>query len=304
VQEKFLTSLTEAQTTALAHDWQFWARDKQRLPTADFFVWLILAGRGFGKTRTGAETVRLWAKDNAYVNLIGATADDARDIMIEGESGILAICPDGERPDYVASKRQLKWPNGSISLIFTADEPERLRGKQHYKVWADELGSWRYPEAWEQAMLGLRLGEKPQAIVTTTPRPTKLLIDLINDKRNVVTVGTTYENRANLAGGFFDYVISKYEGTRLGRQELNAELLTDLPGALWKREQIDASRVTRAPSMTRVVIGVDPMGSVKSERAETGIIGVGIAGEDLYTLGDYSIHGLPDDWGRAVVTAY
>ena len=174
-QQTFLANLTEAEAEILAHDWQFWARPKQQLPERDFFVWIILAGRGFGKTRTGGETVRRWVKDNAYVNLIGATADDARDIMIEGESGILAICPPDERPEYIASKRRLEWPNGAISLIFTADEPERLRGKQHYKVWADELGSWRYPEAWEQAMLGLRLGDKPQAVVTTTPKPTKLI---------------------------------------------------------------------------------------------------------------------------------
>jgi len=266
-------------------------------------VWVILAGRGFGKTRTGAETTRLWVRDNAYVNLIGATADDARDIMIEGESGILAICPPSERPDYVASKRQLQWPNGAISLIFTADEPERLRGKQHYKLWADELGSWRYPEAWEQAMLGLRLGDKPQAIVTTTPKHTKLMMMLVQDKRNIVTTGSTYENRANLAGGFFDYVISKYEGTRLGRQELNAELLTDSPGALWKRDQLDKCRVVKAPeNLSRVVVGVDP--TATSTGDEAGIITSGVFGNEYYTLADDSMHGSPEAWANAAVTAY
>jgi phage terminase large subunit-like protein len=303
VREAFLSSLTPSQLESLAHDWTFWARDKQRLPDADFFVWVILAGRGFGKTRTGGETVRTWVKNNAYVNLIGATADDARDIMIEGESGILAICPSAERPEYVASKRQLKWPNGSISLIFTADEPERLRGKQHYKVWADELGSWRYPEAWEQAMLGLRLGDKPQAVVTTTPKPTKLLLALIADKRNLVTTGSTYENRANLASGFFDYVISKYEGTRLGRQELNAELLTDSPGALWKRERIDKDRVYKTPeTLNRVIVGVDP--TATSGGDEAGIITDALSGKDYYTLADDSTHGSPQTWATAAVTAY
>jgi phage terminase large subunit-like protein len=297
----------------LYYDWQFWARDKQRLPEQPFFVWLILAGRGFGKTRTGAETVRYWIKDNAYVNLVGATADDARDIMIEGESGILAICPKDERPDYVSSKRRLEWPNGAISLIFTADEPERLRGKQHYKIWADELGAWRYPEAWEQTMFGLRLGTNPQGVVTTTPKPTKLLLELMKDKRNIVTTGTTYENRANLAEGFFGYVISKYEGTRLGKQELNAEMLTDVPGALWRRSSvteqgvtyygIDDSRVLKAPEdLTRIVVGVDPTASSTGD--EAGIITVGRTGNEYYTLSDDSRHGSPEAWAQAAITAY
>ena len=303
MREAFLNQLTAKEIEALAYDWTFWARDKQRLPDKSFFIWLILAGRGFGKTRTGAETVRHWVKDNAYVNLIGATADDARDIMIEGESGILAVCPQNERPLYVPSKRRLEWQNGATSLIFTADEPERLRGKQHYKVWADEVGAWRYPEAWDQTMMGLRLGKLPQGIVTTTPKPTKLILELIKDKRNVVTIGTTYENRANLAQGFFEYVISKYEGTRLGRQELNAELLTDVPGALWNRAKIDESRVVKAPdNLTRVVVGVDP--SATSGGAEAGIITAGRKGIDYYTLSDDSVQGSPETWAQAAITAY
>lgn len=284
------------------YNWLENARDKQTLPNIDFFVWLILAGRGFGKTRTGAETVRQWIKSNSIVNLIGATADDARDIMIEGESGILAVCPPDERPLYVSSKRRLEWPNGAISLIFTADEPERLRGKQAMKIWADELASWRYPEAWTQAMMGLRLGDKPQAIVTTTPRPTKAIIELINDRRNIVTTGTTYENRDNLAQGYFDYVISKYEGTRLGRQELNAELLMDNPGALWKRDDIDKARVIQSPALDRVVVGVDPSATAGGD--EAGIITAGRTGDDYYTIADDSVQGSPQVWAKAAVTAY
>lgn len=303
MREQFLNDLTDNELESLRYDWQFWARDKQHVPDRQFFIWLILAGRGFGKTRTGAETVREWIKTNAYVNLIGATADDARDIMIEGESGILAVCPPDERPAYVASKRRLEWQNGAISLIFTADEPERLRGKQHYKIWADELGAWRYPEAWEQAMFGLRLGDNPQGVVTTTPKPTKLIIELMKDSRNVVTAGTTYENRANLAQGFFDYVIKKYEGTRLGRQELNAELLTDAPGALWKRSDIDTNRVTKAPEdMERVVVGVDPTAS--SDGDECGIITEGKKGDDYYCLSDDSVQGSPETWAKAAITAF
>ena len=300
--DKFIASLSASEIIHLQYDWEFWARDKQTLPTEPFFIWLILAGRGFGKTRTGAETVRQWVRTNRYVNLIGATADDARDIMIEGESGILSICPDDERPAYVASKRRLEWQNGAISLIFTADEPDRLRGKQHYKLWADELASWRYPEAWDQAMMGLRLGDNPQGIVTSTPKPTKLILDLINDKKNIVTSGTTYENKANLAPGFFDYVIKKYEGTRLGLQELEAKLLTDNPGALWKRDQIDANRVLQHPDLARVVVGVDPTASSTGD--EAGIITAGIAGDDYYTLDDDSRQGTPQEWATAAVAAY
>ena len=287
---------------ALKYRWDVNARPKQTLPNNDFFVWLILAGRGFGKTRTGAETVRQWVRNNSIVNLIGATADDARDIMIEGESGILAICPDNERPRYVASKRRLEWQNGAVSLIFTADEPERLRGKQAMKIWMDEVASWRYPEAYDQAMMGLRLGTRPQAIVTTTPRPTKIILDLVKDERNVITTGSTYENKSNLAVGFFDYVIKKYEGTRLGRQELNAELLTDVQGALWKREQIDKDRVTKYPALERVVVGVDP--TATSAGDEAGIVTGGKVGEQYYTISDDSTAGSPKEWATAAVTAY
>ena len=288
---------------ALKYRWDINARAKQRIPAHDFFNWVILAGRGFGKTRTGAETTRQWIKNNRYVNLIGATADDARDIMIEGESGILAVCPKNERPQYVASKRRLEWPNGAVSLIFTADEPERLRGKQHYKLWADEVASWRYPESWEQAMLGLRLGAKPQGVVTTTPRPTKLIMELVNDPRNFITVGTTYENRSNLAAGFFDYVIKKYEGTRLGLQELEAKLLIDVPGALWKRDDIDKNRVVAAPvDIERIVVGVDP--SATTEGDECGIVTEGRKQEDYYCLGDDSVQGSPETWARAAITAF
>ena len=301
--EARVSRLSPEELSALRYSWKFWAREKQRLPQIPFFVWMILAGRGFGKTRTGAETVRHWARTNRYVNLIGATADDARDIMIEGESGILEICPDDERPRYVASKRRLEWPNGAISLIFTADEPKRLRGKQHYKVWADELASWSYPESWDQAMMGLRLGENPQAIVTTTPRPIALIMDLLKDPRNIITKGTTYENKNNLAKGFFQYVIKKYEGTRLGRQELEAELLMDVPGALWLREKIDKTRVTKYPDdIVKIVVGVDPYGG--AEEGEAGIVTCGVLDDDYYTLADDSTKGTPEIWAQAAVTAF
>jgi len=156
----FLSALTEAESAQLRHDWSFWGRPEQRLPKGDWINWLILAGRGFGKTRTGAETVRQWIKTSNYVNLIGATADDVREIMVDGESGILAICPKDERPRYIANKNRLEWPNGARSLLFTAEEPDRFRGKQHSHLWMDELASWRYHESYDQAAFGLRLGNK------------------------------------------------------------------------------------------------------------------------------------------------
>jgi phage terminase large subunit-like protein len=262
-----------------------------------------MAGRGYGKTRTGAEWVREQIKTSPYVNLIGATLDDARDIMIEGESGILAICPKHERPLYI--KRQLHWPNGAKSLVFTADEPERLRGKQHSGLWMDEIGSWRYQEAFDQAMFGLRLGKHPQAVITTTPRPIKILLDLVKDKGTHLTTGSSYENRLNLAPTFFSKLVGKYEGTRLGRQELNAELLEDIPGALWQRSNIDANRVKKHPDLIRIVVAIDPAVSTNEGSDETGIIAVGkgIDGQ-YYVLEDRSGTYTPNEWATQAIAMY
>src|SRR5580693_6019127 len=207
----------------LKYDWPKHARSSQLAPPefarGEKRNWLILSGRGWGKTKTGSEQTRQWTKRFDRVNLIGPTHDAVRDIMVLGESGILACCPRSERPTYISSRHLLQWPSGSVSQLFSADEPERLRGPQHSKLWCDELASWRNPEAWDQAMFGLRLGTNPQCLVTTTPRPIKIIKQLINDPNTVVTRGTSYENRANLAAGFFSH-ISRYEGSRLGKQEL------------------------------------------------------------------------------------
>jgi len=301
-----LAQLSDDECTELLHDWKWLSRPNQRPPTiferGEKSVWLVMAGRGFGKTRVGAEWVRERIKTSQYVNLIGATASDARDIMVEGESGVLSICPKEERPEYIASKRQLQWPNGAISLIFTADEPERLRGKQHSDLWADELGSWRYGESWDQAMFGLRLGTNPQAVVTTTPRPTKLVKELIADSSTIVTRGSTYQNKANLAKSFFNKVIKKYEGTRLGRQELMAELLLDNPGALWHQDMIDATRVVHTPTLLRIIVAIDPSVEAEGDKDEAGIIVAGLATDDhVYILDDISLHGSPNTWARQAV---
>jgi len=315
VRQARLAGMDPAEAQALLHDWSWWARVSQvlpgdvntRTPDGSWVTWFANAGRGWGKTRVGAETVRIWVKDFRLVSLVGPTADDARDIMIEGESGILACCPKAERPIYRPSKRRLEWPNGARSLIFTADEPERLRGKQHMKFWADEVGSWRYADSWDQLALGLRLGTKPQGLVTSTPRPTKLVKGILADPTTLVTVGRTYDNAGNLAPVFLNKIITKYQGTRLGRQELNAELLEDNPGALWTRANIDTNRVTKLPQLRRIVVGADPAVTSNADSDETGIIVAGIGCENpphFYVLDDLSLSASPDSWARVLVLAY
>jgi predicted phage terminase large subunit-like protein len=225
--------------------------------------------------------------------------------MVEGESGLLAICPDHERPVYLPSKRRLDWPTGATSLIFTADEPERLRGKQHERLWADEVGAWRYAEAWTQAMLGLRLGTDPRVVATTTPRPTPLIRELMADPATSVTRGSTYDNAANLAPAFLQTIIRRYEGTRLGRQELLAELLTDVDGALWTHAMLDAHRVQVAPDMARIVVAIDPAVTSGEQADETGIVvaGKGVDGHG-YVLADLTCRLSPDGWARRAVNAY
>lgn len=289
----------------LLSDWELWARPEQLEPQGNWQYWLILAGRGWGKTRTGAEWVKEQVRKYPLVNLIGATADDARDVMIEGESGILAVCNRWERPRYIQNKNRLEWPNGSRSLIFSAEKPERLRGKQHMCIWADELAAWRYSDAWDQAMMGLRLGDNPRAIITTTPKPTAMVKELAKDSLTYVTRGTTFDNKANLAKNFLSKILKKYEGTRLGRQELNAEILEDNPNALWNRKQIDLLRVKRAPILKRIVVAVDPNVSSSETADECGIIVAGICFDNHgYVIGDYSLLAGPNQWAHEVVKAY
>jgi phage terminase large subunit-like protein len=307
LRKKFIASLRPVDAQALLYDWRFWARPNQLPPQQDWRVWLVLAGRGFGKTRTGAELIRARAVglEARRLALIAPTAGDARDIMVEGESGILAISPPWERPRYEPSKRRLTWPNGAIATLFSADEPERLRGPQHDGAWCDELASWRYPEAWDMLMFGLRLGVDPRVVVTTTPRPSRLLRELMADPTVTVTRGSTYENRANLAPVFLGQIVRKYEGTRLGRQELEAELLEDVPGALWNRGVIEAARAYAVPALLRVVVAIDPAASSSAGSDETGII---VAGKDEagqgWVLADASGRYQPTEWARAAISAY
>lgn len=275
-------------------------------PKESWRTWLILAGRGFGKTRCGAEWVRAQVGSGCRrIALIGATAADARDVMVEGESGVLAISPPWDRPNYEPSKRRLTWPNGAVATTYSADEPDRLRGPQHDGAWCDELAAWRYAAAWDNLMLGLRLGDDPRCVVTTTPRPVKLIRDLVAGKDCMVTKGSTYENRGNLAAGFLADIVARYEGSRLGRQELYADLLDDTPGALWQRAWFDRDRVSEAPILRRVVVAVDPPASSSENADECGIVVAGL-GEDgkAYVLVDRSQRGTPHGWASAAVRAY
>ena len=305
--DELIAALTPAEARALLYEWAFWVRPNQLPPKGEWRVWLVLAGRGFGKTRTGAEMIRarVTARTAHRLALVAPTAGDARDVMVEGESGILAISPPWERPRYEPSKRRLTWPNGAVATLFSADEPERLRGPQHDAAWCDELASWRHPEAWDMLMFGLRLGADPRVVVTTTPRTTSLIRGLIDDPTVIVTRGTTYENRANLASAFFGQIIQKYQGTRLGRQELEAELLADVPGALWNRGMLEGSRVRAAPPLIRVVVAIDPAASSTERADETGII---VAGKDAggrgWVLADASGRYQPTEWAKTAVSVY
>ena len=286
--------------------WTLQARPNQLIPEGDWTVWMIKSGRGWGKTRVGAETVRVWKETMPILHFIGATAGDARDIMIEGESGILKSSPPWDMPKYEPSKRKITWKNGAYALVFTADEPDRLRGPQCYASWCDELASWRYPEdTWDNMMMGLRLGNDPKCIVTTTPRPIKLIKELMKDPSVHVTNGTTYENIANLAPAFLNTIITKYEGTRLGRQELNAEILEDIEGALWSQRIIDQARVKECPELIVSAIALDPAAKSLPGSDETGIVWGGMdAYGAIYICDELSGVYSPNKWATIAIGQY
>ena len=294
----------------LLYFWPFWARPKQVPPKkTNWFCWLIRSGRGFGKTRSGAEWIRSRV-DEGYtrIALVGQTKADVRDTMVElGDSSILKISPLWNMPEYEPSKRRLTWPNGAVAIIYSGDEPDQLRGPQHDSAWVDELAKFKYPqETWDNLEMGLRLGDNPQACVTTTPRPIKIIKELIKDPETVDVTGHSRENIANLSDRFVKRILNKYEGTRLGRQELAGELLDDAPGALWKREEnIEQNRVNKHPELIRIVVAVDPQATNNPESAETGIVigGIGVDGHG-YVLSDRSAKRSPQGWGSRAVLAY
>jgi phage terminase large subunit-like protein len=299
--EAFLAQCTPQQLASLEYDWpQFWARPNQLPPPGAWRCWLILSGRGWGKTRVGSEEVIAWSRTpNLRIALVAETAADVRDVVVEGESGILACSPPWWRPTYQPTKRRLTWTNGTIATTFAGSDPEQLRGPQHHYAWVDELCKYQYPqETWDNLELGLRLGSHPQVVATTTPRPIPLLRQLLSDPGTVVTRGSTHENTVNLAPSFRERIIQRYEGTRLGRQELYAELLEDTPGALWTRALLEEARVRQVPALRRIVIGLDP-------GSDAGIVVAGLGDDGHgYVLEDLSMSGSPATWAGQAIAGY
>lgn len=272
-------------------------------------MWLLLSGRGFGKTWVGSNWIIEGAKrePDHPMALVGQTKADVRDTMIEmGESGILAQSRPDFMPHYEPSKRRLTWPNGAVAMIYSGDEPDQLRGPQHGRAWVDELAKFKYPQqTWDNLELGLRLGPHPRACVTTTPRPLPIIKALAEDPVVHVVVGSTFENEANLPDRFLQRVRKQYEGTRLGRQELYGAILSDVPGALWTYALIERHRVNVAPGLPRVGIAIDPAVTGHEDSNQTGIIAGGIAEDGHgYVLRDASGRYSPDGWGRRAVDLY
>ena len=284
------------------------ARPEQVAPTdPDWQVWLILSGRGWGKTRTGAE----WITANAAKHpdtrwaIVAPTFADARDTCVEGVSGVRAVLDRyGLTARWNRSLGEIDLKNGSKIKLFSADEPDRLRGPQHHGAWCDEMAAWRYMETWDQLRFGLRLGQNPQTVITTTPKPNVLLRALMKRDTTHVTRGSTFDNAANLSPAALAELRERYEGTRLGRQELYGEVLDDVEGALFPLALIDKHRVTDPPELEAIVVGVDPAVTANANSDDTGIITVGRRGDHLYVLADHSLKDTPDAWARAVVQQY
>jgi phage terminase large subunit-like protein len=313
---KFVESLTPQEALVFKHDWTLWARSEQLPPTQrEWATWLALAGRGWGKTRVGAEQMHVWAKElgaDGRLALVGKDPADVRKTMIEGESGLYACAPPWFVPTYEPSLRTLTWPNGCRAFTYSSEVPDDLRGPQHHKFWGDELCKWKHAQdTWDNLQFGLRLGDNPQGVITTTPRPIATLREIISDPTTVVTRGSTFANKANLPRRFLDQLLRRYAGTRLGRQELNAELLTDTPGALWTLKIIEACRVRKAPHLVRVGVAIDPAASSPKTaedsegHAETGIVAGGIDQYGTpYVLQDVSGQYTPAEWGKRAVQLY
>lgn len=287
--------------------WHGEAREKQLPPKGAWSIWLLLAGRGFGKTRSivewGIEQARTMPKSRGA--LVARIASDNRDVLVEGESGFLAKCSPDFMPKYEPSKRRLTFPNGSIITTYSADEPNTLRGPQHHWALCDELAAWQFVEAWDNLLMGLRLGVDPRVAIATTPRPVPLVKSLLADPTCIAVRGSTYDNAANLAPSFLTAIVKRYEGTRLGRQELNADILDDTPGALWNRAMLEQGRVTKAPELKRIVIAIDPSASSNEDSDETGIIaaGLGVDGHG-YVLEDATLIGDPERRSKAAVALF
>lgn len=300
-----LASLTEAQAQELLDDWRFWARPNQIAPDGNWQTWLALAGRGFGKTEAGAQWVRERVKNGARsIALVAETQKDLEEVMV---ARLVAIHPKSEAPSVRYRPVRLTWPNGATALGYNGTEPDQLRGPEFDTAWVDELAKYRYArETWDMLQFTMRRGD-PRVFVTTTPRPIPVIKEILADPSTVVTRGSTFDNAENLPAKFLEQLRDKYEGTRLGRQELNAEILDDVPGALWTRAMIDAAQERDYPELRRVVVAVDPSGTKGKDDAGDSI-GIVVAGKGVdglaYVLDDLTCKLSPDGWGRRAVEAY
>ncbi|MBZ9939152.1 terminase family protein [Mesorhizobium sp. BR1-1-16] len=301
-----MAGLTEDQAKELLWDWRFWARPNQIAPEGIWNTWLALAGRGFGKTEAGAQWVRERVAAGARsIALVAETQKDLEEVMV---ARLVAIHPPEEAPAVRFKPVRLLWPNGAVALGYNGNEPDQLRGPEFDTAWVDELAKYRYArDTWDMLQFTMRSGNDPRAFVTTTPRPIPVIREILVDPMTVVTRGSTFDNAENLPAQFLAKLKTRYEGTRLGRQELNAEILDDVPGALWSRAMIDAALVRSLPPMQRVVVAVDPSGT-KGATDGGDSIGIVVAGKGIdgtaYVMADRTCKLSPDGWGRRAVEAY
>ncbi|MGB7287923.1 MAG: terminase family protein [Salaquimonas sp.] len=313
--QEFLSRLNPHEKENLSRTWWAWAHEPQIPPTGQWRKWLLMGGRGAGKTRSGAEWLKSIILKDHYalgdaagrVALIGETYQDALAVMIEGESGLMAIHSKDKRPKWNASRRQLEWPNGTIGQVFSANDPESLRGSQFGAAWCDEVVKWRHLETtFDMLQFCMRLGSMPRQMITTTPKPLAFLKKMLKEKSTSVTRSSTFVNSGFLAPGFLAYVTDEYAGTRLGRQELNGEIIEDREGALWQRSQLDELRVKNHPPLKRIIIAVDPPASSNAKSDACGIVAAGKDGDGIcYLLADVTIQGVvPEKWASVVTALY
>lgn len=311
--ELALLPVTQLERMVQRHEWLLTARPDQLPPPGDWFAWVLLAGRGSGKTRAGAE--EMWwpasGSEPERIAVVGPTSNDVRKTCFEGESGLLSVIPRGMVESYNRTSLELWLRNGTYFVGYSSEEPERLRGPQHHRAWCDEFAAWKYlEETWDMLLFGLRLGDDPRVVVTTTPKPSKVLRELLTEEDTRLSRASTFDNAPNLPRKFLEKLRKKYEGTRLGRQELHAEVLDDNPWALWSQQLIDQHRVRQAPTMRRIVVAIDPPVTTGDDADECGIVAAGVDAQSrdtahCYVLQDLSVQGYsPNEWARRAVDLY
>ncbi|MEA2876069.1 MAG: hypothetical protein QOF14_1265 [Hyphomicrobiales bacterium] len=308
----FIMSLPPRVREHFARFWQLFSHPHQRPPAfaqggAPWTTWLILGGRGAGKTRAGAEWVRDVARDpGARIALVGETLHDAREVMVEGVSGVLGVHEDCARPQWIPTRGRLEFVSGAVAECFSAEDPDALRGPQFSAAWCDELAKWRHAEAtFDMLQFGLRLGTRPRQVITTTPRPMRLLKKIMADPATALTRAGTAANAYHLSPAFLETIVARYRGTRLGRQEIDGEVIEERPDALWTRAMLDACRLPGAPACSRIVVAVDPPASAGRHSAACGLIAAGLGGDVIYVLADETASGLsPAGWARKAIALW